>query len=276
MKEQATKNQNQKNIKNMNKTILSSLGLILLLGSNFVSAQTTGNVGIGTTTPTQKLDVEGNARVRQMADATALESTYTKVVVADANGNLGVVSRTTPNIPEGTETIFGNPRVETDVMEGDNFYTLQGKPDKLDYYFRYTGLSITLPPGKWTVYCGFLVSVPSPLKSRYDQESNNIITENVWVRALISDNNNNELYYHNHVPTAAVPGSSMLISTNINPGEFYSFANGLWLVENTTNTAKTYYVKASFAPRFFNSDHQPTIEPMSRWAEDYIIALRRR
>ena len=44
-----------------------------------------GNVGIGTTTPTQKLDVAGKLRVQDLS----LDNTATKVVVADAAGILG-------------------------------------------------------------------------------------------------------------------------------------------------------------------------------------------
>ncbi|MCT2406776.1 hypothetical protein NZD88_04295 [Chryseobacterium antibioticum] len=49
-----------------------------------------GNVGIGTTAPTERLDVEGNARIRSIP-TTSLGSRG--IVVADSNGNLSKVSR---------------------------------------------------------------------------------------------------------------------------------------------------------------------------------------
>ena len=50
-----------------------------------MTIQSDGNVGLGTDAPTQKLDINGTARLRQLQDSTASTN---KLVVADANGVL--------------------------------------------------------------------------------------------------------------------------------------------------------------------------------------------
>ncbi|MHA3045288.1 hypothetical protein JSO61_008165 [Riemerella anatipestifer] len=82
------------------------------LGTNNLSFMGDGNVGIGTQSPSQKLEVNGNAKINQMTDATSLESEYTKAVVAKTDGTLGVVSRTNPTIPSNVEIIYGNAPIE--------------------------------------------------------------------------------------------------------------------------------------------------------------------
>ncbi len=64
---------------------------IFVLGmmvSSMYYAQNTGMVGINNTNPTEALDVEGNGRVRALADG---ENTvdFPKVVVAKTDGTLG-------------------------------------------------------------------------------------------------------------------------------------------------------------------------------------------
>ncbi len=64
-----------------------NLFLLGMMVSSMGFAQT-GMVGINNTNPTEALDVEGNGRIRTLADG---ENTVTfpKVVVAKADGTLG-------------------------------------------------------------------------------------------------------------------------------------------------------------------------------------------
>ena len=55
-------------------------------GESRLFLQYGGNIGIGTTTPTQRLDVNGKIRVRDLAPDATLED----LVVTDADGNLYV------------------------------------------------------------------------------------------------------------------------------------------------------------------------------------------
>lgn len=68
--------------------------------SNTQSIYQNGNVGIGdfSATPiSQKLDVDGTARIRTLTNANTLPTTYSRTVLADANGNLGY--RSNPGSP---------------------------------------------------------------------------------------------------------------------------------------------------------------------------------
>lgn len=228
-------------------------------------------VGIGANNPSERLDVEGNARIRQMPSGLD-ENTYTKAVVADANGNLAVVSRTNPTLPNSTQTIFANKAQPKDVMLGHTFKQIQDNMSTLgNFYFRYTGQSITLPPGKWIVYCGYLLG---DADLQYYTQNNTIMRHNVWVRGIIDDNPNNGL--RTNYIAASINGSPVLISTNMIPGSYFSQATGLWFVDNTTTSNKTYYLKISFEPRNFRpGDTQKLLYNTSIYGEDYMIAIRR-
>ena len=65
-----------------------NLFLLVVMVSSIGFAQNTGRVGINNTNPTEALDVEGNGRVRALADG-ANTVTFPKVVVAKADGTLG-------------------------------------------------------------------------------------------------------------------------------------------------------------------------------------------
>jgi len=70
------------------------LTLILLLSTNLLFAQDalhidrSGNVGIGTDTPTAKLDVNGNAKISGNLGASTLSGTLTGDVTGNLTGNV--------------------------------------------------------------------------------------------------------------------------------------------------------------------------------------------
>ena len=65
-----------------------NLFLLVVMVSSIGFAQNTGRVGINNTNPTEALDVEGNGRVRALADG-ANTVDFPKVVVAKDDGTLG-------------------------------------------------------------------------------------------------------------------------------------------------------------------------------------------
>src|SRR6476661_1799549 len=72
------------------RNVSASLRWLLLLALPFSAHAQTPNVGIGTTAPTQTLDVNGSLRVR------ALEGSSTRMVTSDANGNMGTAASLYP------------------------------------------------------------------------------------------------------------------------------------------------------------------------------------
>ncbi|MEC5395070.1 hypothetical protein [Bergeyella sp. RCAD1439] len=227
-----------------------------------------GNVGIGTQSPSQKLEVNGNAKINQMTDATPLESEYTKAVVAKPDGTLGVVSRTNPTVPSGVDVIYGNGAENVDAMEGQTFYDIEKNSASTGpNYTRYTGQSITLPPGKWVVYCSYFLH---PTQSLTDNQV-------IWVRGTISETKENGLF--GYISTAVATGSPILISANILPHTNYGTASGIWMINNDSIVAKTYYVKISIeiASGTFINTPTTTLSPISsgNWLENYLFALKR-
>ncbi|MRM85621.1 hypothetical protein D1000_06220 [Riemerella anatipestifer] len=242
------------------------------LGTNNLSFMGDGNVGIGTKSPSQKLEVNGNAKINQMTDATPLENEYTKAVVAKPDGTLGVVSRTNPTIPSGVDVIYGNIAENVDAMEGQTFYDIEKNSASIGAeYTRYTGQSITLPPGKWVVYCAYLLH---PTHHLTDNQT-------VWVRGTISETKENGLF--GYISTAVTTGSPLLISANILPYTSFNTASGIWMINNNSTTAKTYYVKISIditSGTFVNTP-TTTLSSISyaggsvAYAENYLFALKR-
>ncbi|SHL88103.1 hypothetical protein [Chryseobacterium polytrichastri] len=63
---------------------------LITSGNEQIRISETGNIGIGTTVPTSKLDVNGNTRIRTINSS--IGTTSDNIVSADSNGNLRVVS----------------------------------------------------------------------------------------------------------------------------------------------------------------------------------------
>lgn len=62
-----------------------------LLVSGLAFAQT-GNVGIGTQTPTRNLHIEGDLRIRNLENKAA-DATYTRVLAVDNSGNIDYINK---------------------------------------------------------------------------------------------------------------------------------------------------------------------------------------
>lgn len=102
-------------IRNRNQQIRPSIEY-LSIESN-IENPLEGNVGINTkqaatdNRPTQKLDVNGNARIRELADG-RVTTDFSNYVVAKPDGTLGIIPRTTSSI-SGSTTVNAAPLTTT-------------------------------------------------------------------------------------------------------------------------------------------------------------------
>jgi hypothetical protein len=77
--------------------------------TNFLAINNTGNVGIGTTTPSYKLDVNGEIR----SDALALDSNTPGTTTNKLYNNSGFLKFNGDNVPLSTDTTVKDIRVMT-------------------------------------------------------------------------------------------------------------------------------------------------------------------
>lgn len=97
-------------------------------GTTFSVDASNDRVGIGVNAPTQKLDVNGNARIRSLIDGNGSTATYSRYVVADASGNLAYGNRPVPALINYTSLINDAPVTTTyavadfyPIMAGINY-----------------------------------------------------------------------------------------------------------------------------------------------------------
>ncbi|MDW9378743.1 hypothetical protein [Chryseobacterium sp. JV558] len=138
----------------------------ILLAFNTVSnerfrIEESGNVGVGTNAPTQKLDVDGNVRLRNVPLSTTMSTSDNLLAI----GTDGVVKKTkvSDNYPPA---VFGTLTSSDITIE----------PNK------YMGAWIGLTKGKWIVYIGQLVDT-------VNSESVINLNNNRWVRFTLSSSN---------------------------------------------------------------------------------------
>ena len=185
------------------KTILS-----LLLATLSINAQ----VGIGTTTPTETLDVNG--------------TTKTKGIILSTNPNVGYVLTSDVN-GRGTwqqpNSSVGNIVVGNISLNGVNIPFNTGG-------FVQTGSSITLPKGR------YVVNVTMLLAPREQLTTNN--NESMWLKSSFSDSAG-----INPNTSVDIAGAT-LMSGGIAPSSYYGTINGSVIINNTSGFPKTYYYVA--------------------------------
>ncbi|HRG18585.1 MAG TPA: hypothetical protein PLP39_05815 [Flavobacterium lutivivi] len=199
-----------------------------------------GNVGIGTTNPSNLLHVNSatNGAVR-IVDGT---QGVNKVLTSDVNG-VGTWK------PVGIDNIQANLSAVTGISIS---YT-----DTVN--FLQTGASITLPPGKYAVNVTMLLST---VPGAYTNSN-----EAFWVRSSFSDSSG-----ANPTPSPDIIGS-FLVSGNLVPSTLYSLISGMIVINNTSAVNKTYYYVAG---RVVANNSTRTIAYFggNYWAENNIIAYR--
>ena len=171
----------------------------------------TGSVGIGTgvMAPSTKMDVRASSSGTgfRLVDGTQAAN---KILQSDASGNASWTNPTTiPATVLGTMGVGGQ-------NTGDNAYT---------------GASITLPPGKWSVQISMLVFTGS-----FDGITRS--AGNYWIRTGFSTNSSSNSV-NNSIGLDAI--GPTLVSGYIYGGQRLNMIRGTIILNNTSGANKTYY-----------------------------------
>ncbi|MBS1625767.1 MAG: collagen-like protein [Bacteroidetes bacterium] len=203
-------------------------------GWGVVMNTTNGYWGIGTATPNYRLSVNNGTTngAIQIVDGTQAAG---YVLTSDANG-VGTWQKT--QVVASYSTLGAGVSVP---------YNTVG--------YLYTGTSITLPPGKYSVSVSMLMSGgTAPSNSSF------------WVRTTFGDASNST------GPSPDIIGSNLASGGLIGPAT-YAMLNGSIIINNTSGSNKTYYYLAG------NTVATGTTQTLggfggSGWGEDNIVAIK--
>lgn len=198
----------------------------------------TGNVGIGTNNPVQKLDISGKIKITDGSQGVG------KVLSSDANG----VATWVNNIAV-TPAVIG-------VFAGGGASFGNGTPVGTQTAMVYCNVYIDLPAGKWIVFGTYLLAGTTTLTAG----------QSVFVRTTLSTSNT--------VSVNADLVSGSLVSGTLNgPGEF-GLANGQTIINNTSGITKRYYLWANIQ-KFGTTPTTFTMAGVGSnfWAENQLSAI---
>jgi hypothetical protein len=203
-------------------------------------ANSSGNVGIGTGSPSQKLQVNGNIKVIGIVDRFNRTGATGEILIHDGSGlkweiptkvvrttQIGVISSTGSNDPL-TETTSD------------------------------TGTYIDLGPGKWMVNGVFLIGFTSTLANG----------EGYWIRSSFS-NSNTTL-----TPSIDIIGGTLISGSLVGPA-YYGTIIGSIIINNTSGAIKRYYYYRSNTNNFGTgvSTKQLNGFGSSSWNENSLFAV---
>jgi hypothetical protein len=201
----------------MNKTVLrkrvSAAAILLLAGITNVNAQTTGNVGIGTSSPTNTLHVDGTVRITNLASTTG-----TNMVTVDNNGVLAKQALPAAAAPTIQATLGSGV-----TLSPSNWST-----------WNYTGISVVIPANSKYVIFGTFYMAASPAPSS---------TQALTLRVSVSNSNTT----FTQSPDIA---GSYYISGTLPPVAATATMSGTIVINNTASVATTYYLWAGRAGVF--------------------------
>lgn len=118
-----------------------------------------GNVGVGIISPTQKLDINGNARIRTLADGNNMV-TYPRQVVAQADGTLGY---RTEEVSIAKQVYVSNEAVAANTLTIDKF----------EFRLRNEG-GLAVPEFRLTSNPGSSVSIFFHIEERWNNGENSL------------------------------------------------------------------------------------------------------
>lgn len=199
---------------------------------------TNGNVGVGTLTPTQKLEVNGKIKITDGTQAAG------RILVSDATGT-----------GTWTNNIAITPAVQG-VFAGGGVSFGNGTPSGSSTGWFYAVTYIDLPAGKWMIFGTYLLNGALPSDA------------GVFVRTTLSDNNTGA-----GTCSPDVISGCLLSGTLMGPVGF-SIANGQMVINNTSGGTKRYYMWASME-KFGTTPTAFSINAIgsSFWSENQLTAI---
>ncbi|WP_298136879.1 hypothetical protein [Flavobacterium sp.] len=168
-----------------------------------------GNMGIGTTTPSQKVDIIGKIKITDGSQGVG------KLLSSDANG-VGTWVNNTAITPAVIGTFTGG---------GANIGN--GTPVGIQSPMTYCNVTIVLPPGKWIVFGTYLLAGTTSLTTG----------QSVFVRTTLSESNV-------FLDSSDIISGGLVSGTLIGPCDF-GLANGQTIIYNNTLVNKPYYLWAN-------------------------------
>lgn len=178
--------------------------------SAFNITKTNGFIGIGTTTPAQKVDIIGKIKITDGTQGAG------KVLSSDANG-VGTWVNNTAITPAVIGTFAGG---------GANFGS--GTSVGVQSPMTYCNVYIDLPVGKWIVFGTYLLAGTTSLATG----------QSVFIRTAL---------YTSNVVAGSNPDivSGALVSGTLAGPSDFGLANGQTIINNTSGATKRYYLWAN-------------------------------
>ncbi len=192
-------------------TYSGNLGAVHLTTNNSpkLTVINNGNIGIGTTNPAQKLDIQGKIKITDGTQGVG------KVLSSDANGVGTWVNNTAI-----TPAVLGS-------FPGGGANIGNGTPVGVQSPMTYCNVNIVLPPGKWIVFGTYLLAGTTSLTAG----------QSVFVRTTLSSSNT-------VLNGSDIISGGLVSGTLIGPCDF-GLANGQTIINNTSGANKTYYLWAN-------------------------------
>jgi len=209
--------------------------LFLLFSGLCVGQVAHAQMGVGTTSPTEMLDVVGTARLR-----TIPSSGGTVMLTADNTGVIRQQALPTASAPTITGVRGGGVS-----LSASNWVN-----------YNYTSAYIEIPANSKYIVQAFMLLAGSVVPSG---------TQSVWVRSSFSDSPTT------FAASSDIVGS-VYISGLLSPTSTYSMLNGAIILNNTSGSAKRYYYWAGNV--IANGGYTGTINGFAgSWSENQLFAI---
>ena len=203
--------------------------------SNAITVLTDGKTGIGTSSPSQKLDVNGASRLRgQIYDNNNVSGANGQVLSTNSSGQ--VVWQNNVAITPMAIGVMNNS-APSNAVNSANYNT---------------GAYIDLPAGKWVVNATMLLRKTGSLL-----ENDGVL----WIRAGFSTST-----------TSYIQAGNILSGSLVGPSN-YGLMNGIVVINNASGSTQRYYLWRTTSEAFGSATGAAVLDNFAgAWAENQIVA----